>query len=244
MRRYCRIRSFLLAGLLAFAIPPSTAGAVTISLVPDGPTTIEIGETLTVDVFMVLDAADQLAGIEAATLQLKGGGGLVTVTASTTGSVFLHPPSILNTTAVLPGIGDFIAFAQFGPVVNTAEAFLASLTDTGAREGSSEPVARRFGNFPLITAPGHDAEGGHPNRYDFTSDETLRITVICGGGGCEAGPPPMEAEPPAMPPFIPPSDSGDSGSIPEPVPEPSSWLFLSLGIAGVVMIRRKLASRT
>ena len=30
---------------------------------------------------------------------------------------------------------------------------------------------------------------------------------------------------------------------PEPVPEPSSWLLLSLGIAGVVMIRRKLASR-
>ncbi len=28
-----------------------------------------------------------------------------------------------------------------------------------------------------------------------------------------------------------------------PVPEPSSWLVLSLGIAGVVMIRRKPASR-
>ena len=28
-----------------------------------------------------------------------------------------------------------------------------------------------------------------------------------------------------------------------PVPEPSSWLLLSLGIAGVGMIRRKLASR-
>jgi hypothetical protein len=28
-----------------------------------------------------------------------------------------------------------------------------------------------------------------------------------------------------------------------PVPEPSSWLLLSLGIGGVVMIRRKLASR-
>ncbi len=28
-----------------------------------------------------------------------------------------------------------------------------------------------------------------------------------------------------------------------PVPEPSPWLLLSLGIAGVVMIRRKLASR-
>ncbi len=28
-----------------------------------------------------------------------------------------------------------------------------------------------------------------------------------------------------------------------PVPEPSSWLLLSLGIAGMVMIRRKLASR-
>ncbi len=28
-----------------------------------------------------------------------------------------------------------------------------------------------------------------------------------------------------------------------PVPESSSWLLLSLGIAGVVMVRRKLASR-
>ncbi len=82
MRRYCRIWSFLLAGLLALALPPSTARAVSISLVPDGSTTIEIGETVNVDVFLVLDAADQLAGIDAVTMQLKGGGGLVTVTAS------------------------------------------------------------------------------------------------------------------------------------------------------------------
>ncbi len=242
MRRYCRIRSFLMAGLLAFAIPPSTAGAVTISLVPDGPTTIEIGETLTVDVFMVLDAADQLAGIEAATMQLKSGGGLVTVTASTTGSWFPHPPSIVNTGTVFPDPRDFIALSQFGPIAHTADALLVSLMLTGAMEGSYDLAdARRFGIFPLFTAPGHDAEGGHPNRFDFTSDETLRITVICGDGGCQASPPPIEPEPPFMPPVFPPSDSGNSGSM--PVPESSSLLLLSLGIAGVVMIRRKLAFR-
>ncbi len=104
MRRYCRIRSFLLAGLLALVLPPSPSRAVSISLVPDGSTTIEIGETLAVDVFMVLDAADQVAGINAVTMQLEGGGGLVTVTASTTGSVFLHPPSIVNATAGFPGV--------------------------------------------------------------------------------------------------------------------------------------------
>ncbi len=87
------IRSFALAALLAISLPPSPSEAVSISLAPDGPTTIEIGETLTVDVFMVLDAADRVAGIEAATFQLTGAGGLVTVTASTTGSVFPHPPS-------------------------------------------------------------------------------------------------------------------------------------------------------
>ena len=62
MRRYCRIRSFLLAGLLALVLPSGHARAVSISLVPDGPTTIEVGETVNVDVFMVLDAADQVVG--------------------------------------------------------------------------------------------------------------------------------------------------------------------------------------
>ncbi len=91
MKPYPTIRSFALAALLAISLPPSPSEAVSISLVPDGPTTIEIGETVNVDVFMVLDAVDQLAGIDAVTFQLEGGGGLVTVTASTTGRVFLHP---------------------------------------------------------------------------------------------------------------------------------------------------------
>ena len=236
MRRYCRIRSFLLAGLLALALPPSPSRAVSISLVPDGSTTIEIGETLNVDVFMVLDAADQVAGIDAVTFQLEGGGGLVTVAASTTGSVFVHPPSVVNTGIVFPAPPDFIAVSQFGVAVVSAEAFLFSLMLTGAVEGSYDLVARRFGPFPLVTAPRDTV-----NRYDFASDETLRITVICGAGGCQASPPPIEPEPPFMPPEFPPSDSGNSGSM--PVPESSSLLLLSLGIAGVVMIRRKLTSR-
>ncbi len=163
MRRYCRIRSFLLAGLLALALHPSTARAVSISLVPDGPTTIEIGETLTVDVFMVLDAADQVAGINAVTFQLEGGGGLVTVTASTTGSVFLHPPSIVNTFTVFPDPRDFIAFAQFGVAVNTAEALLASLTLTGAMAGlRSHGASRR----PWTNTDVHGARPIHePLRF-------------------------------------------------------------------------------
>ncbi len=239
MRRYCRTRSFLLAGLLALVLPPSPSRAVSISLVPDGSTTIEIGETVNVDVFMVLDAADQVAGIDAVTMQLKGGGGLVTVTASTAGSVFPHPPSVVNTGTVFPAPPDFIAFAMFGTIVNTAEALLASLTLTGAMEGSYDLVARRWLVFPEFTAPLLPLPT--VNRFDFSSDETLRITVICGAGGCQASPPPIEPEPPFMPPVFPPSDSGNSGSM--PVPEPSSWLLLSLGIGGMVMIRRKLASR-
>ena len=82
MRRYCRIRSFLLAGLLALALAPSPSRAVSISLVPDGSTTIEIGETVNVDVFMVLDAADQVAGIGAATLYLELGSPFVDLVAS------------------------------------------------------------------------------------------------------------------------------------------------------------------
>lgn len=236
MRRYCRIRSFLLAGLLAFALPPGTARAVSISLVPDGPTTIEIGETVTVDVFLVLDATDQMAGINAVTMQLKGGGGLVTVTASTTGSWFPHPPSIVNTGTVFPDPRDFIAFSQFGPIAHSAEVFLASLTLTGVMEGSYALVDARRRTFPHITSPESTA-----NRFDFDSDETLLITVTCTGSCVVPSPGPMDPEPPFMPPVFPPSDSGNSGSM--PVPEPSSWLLLSLGTGGMVMIRRKLASR-
>ncbi len=240
MRRYCRSRSFLLAGLLALVIAPSTARAVSISLVPDGPTTIEIGETLAVDVFMVLDAADQVAGINAVTFHLEGGGGLVTVAASTTGSVFVHPPSVVNTGTVFPAPPDFIAVSQFGVAVVSAEALLFSLMLTGAVEGSYDLVALRGPpGPPLFTEPLLPLPT--VNRFDFSSDETLRITVICGAGGCQASPPPIEPEPPFMPPVFPPSDSGNSGSM--PVPESSSLLLLSLGIAGVVMIRRKLGSR-
>ncbi len=227
----------VIAGLLALALSPSTVRAVSISLVPDGSTTIEIGETLAVDVFMVLDTADQVAGIDAVTFQLEGGGGLVTVTASTTGSVFVHPPSIVNTFTVFPDPHDFIAVAQFGTTVARAEAFLFSLTLMGAVEGSYDLVARRWAVFPLLTAPQSST-----NRFDFGSDETLRIIVACSTGSCVVpSPGPMEPSPPDPPPVFPPSDSGNSGSM--PVPEPSSWLLLSLGIAGMMMIRRKLASR-
>ena len=95
MRRYRPTGSLLLlSGLLALALPTSHSRAVTLSLIPDGPTTIEVGETVNVDVYLVLDAADQVAGISAATLHLELGSGLVDASVSNSGSVF--PNAVVN----------------------------------------------------------------------------------------------------------------------------------------------------
>ncbi len=182
MSSYRWIWFVLLAGLM-LSLPQSNASAASISLRPQGPTTFEVGKTLVVDVYLLLDEADQVATIEAVTMQLTGGMGLVSVACglspfapgnpcSTTGSVFQHPPSIVNTnTAVFPG-PDFIAFALFGAVVDTPEAFLASLTLTGAIEGSYDLVALRSSpGPPIFSSPAGD------NLFDLLSDESLRLTV-------------------------------------------------------------------
>ena len=173
MSTYKRIWFVLLAGLM-LSLPTGNASAASIELRPQGSTTFGIGETLDIDVYVLLDAADQVATIDAVTMQLTGGGGLVTVMADTTGSAFPHPPSVVNTATVFPAPPDFIAFAQFGGLVSGAEGFLARLTLTGAVEGSYDLVALRSapGQPPLITAPGSAA-----NRYDLSSDESLTITV-------------------------------------------------------------------
>ncbi len=162
------IRFVLLAGLM-LSLPLSNASAVTISLRPDGPTTILVGETVNVDVFMELDGSDQAAGIAAATLHLELGGGLVSVVTSNAGSVF----ATANVNVVLSQ--DFIAFAQFASVVTAGEGKLGSLAITGETLGSYDLVARRFGSFPLFTEPGDPPV---PNRYDFSSDESLTITIV------------------------------------------------------------------
>jgi hypothetical protein len=145
---------------------PATASAVTLLLQPDGPTTFEVGQTLNVDVFMLLDASDQAVGIGAATFHLEGGQAFVSVAASAAGSVF--PTASVS---VVP-TQDFIAFSEFGTTVDTPEAMLGALAITGVNPGSYDLVGRRFASFPLFTAPGNIT-----NRYDFASDETLPITV-------------------------------------------------------------------
>ncbi len=170
MSSFSWIRFVLLAGLM-LSLPLSNASAVSISLRPDGPTTIDIGWTVNVDVFIVLDAADQAVGVGAITMHLASGGGLVSWVGDSTGSPFAT--RVLNTNTQFPAPQDFIVFSQFGTTVSTGEAFLGRLTATGVELGSYALVAQRFGSFPLITAP-----GGGPNRYDFTSDESLTVTIV------------------------------------------------------------------
>jgi len=188
-----RFRAPAISALIALLFP-ATSAAVTIDLRPGGLTTIEIGGMVNVDVFMVLDASDQAAGIGAVTMHLELGSASVSVVAAGTGS-----PFPMNTVSVVPS-QDFILFSQAGTTVTSAEAQLGTLAITGVALRSYDLVARRFENFPLFTAPGDTT-----NRYDFTSDESLTILIL--------------------------------------IPEPSTWLLLSLGIAGMVMVRRKLASR-
>ncbi len=192
-KRLLVLGGFDLVGLAIPLLIPATSAAVTISLVPDRLPTIKIGETVNVDVFMVLDAADQAVGIAATTFHLELGSAFVSATASGAGSVF---PS--NNVNVRPSI-DAVVFSQFGATVTSPQALLGTLALTGVNVGSYDLVARRFSGFPEFLAPGDPT-----NRYDLTSDETVKVTVV---------------------------------------PESSSWLYLSLGIAGAVMLRRKLASR-
>ncbi len=163
------IRFVLLAGLM-LSLPLSNASAVSISLRPDGPTTIDVGETVNVDVFMLLDESDRdsLVGISAATLHLELGGGLVSVVPSNAGSGF--PSANVN----ISPPNNFIAFAQFGITLTDAEVKLGSLAITGVTPGSYDLVARRFANFPLFTSP----LDRNVNRYDFLTDESLTITIV------------------------------------------------------------------
>ena len=213
MRRYCRIWSFLLAGLLAFALSPSTARAVSISLAPDGPTTIEIGETLAVDVFMVLDAADQVVGIDAATLYLEHGSPFVDVVASVDRSVF--PSAIANIVSdevtvpsAIANIIPFIVFIEYGVSVTSPSSFLGSLSITGRAPGSYDLRGIRIVGLPLFTSP-----GSYVNRYDFASDETLRITVC--DGACPIASP----------------------TSPLAVPEPDTFALLGLALTGLMLLR-------
>ena len=195
-----------LAALFGLAPPlliPATSAAVTISLVPDRPPTIKVGETVNVDVFIVLDAGDQAAGISLVIMVLEYGGGLVTVAGSGEGSPF--PTAFVTPKPPTPPHpnADSILFLQVGTTVNAAEAFLGSLTLTGAMEGSYDLVARRSSSSPLFAVLGSLA-----TRYDFASDETLRIKVC--DGAC-----PIAIH----------------------APEPHTFALLGLALTGLILLR-------
>ena len=88
------IRFVLLAGLM-LSLPLSNASAVSISLRPDAPTTIDIGETVNVDVYIVLDEADQIAGIGSVTMHIEKGSAFVDVTASVRATSAFAPSEVV-----------------------------------------------------------------------------------------------------------------------------------------------------
>lgn len=172
MRQYGRIRSWPLAGLLLLPILVSDASAVSISLVPDGSTTIGIGETANVDVFMNLDQSDKDAGgISAVTFKILADFSIVSISGELTGNIY-GAGMIINP---FPS-GNFVALNALGNAFTGDSGFLGSLKLTGVAEGSLDLQADRTARFPLFTTPGSSV-----NRFDFASDDTLRITVPCSG---------------------------------------------------------------
>lgn len=80
----------------------------------------------------------------------------------------------------------------------------------------------------------------NPGVRTFDLGDLVGVHQLTIGWACQTCPPGF----PDVPPEDPASALGFIDNITfHPVPESSSWLLLSLGIAGMVMIRRKLASR-
>ena len=232
MRRCAGFHWPLLAGLLLLSFPAARSWAVTISLIPDGPTTIEVGVVVNVDVFMVLDAADQVAGIGAATVHFEIRTPVAMVPSSD-GSVF--PNALANVTYredeflsfshFHPSVTGIAVFSQFGSTVTSPTALLGSFRITGQAPGSFDLRTSNYidplseePRFPLFTAPLSSV-----NRFDFASDETLRITVICAFGACPSGISPTPIDAPA-------------------VPEPHTLTLLGMALAALMWLRRRSVS--
>lgn len=169
MERICWMWSLLLTGLLVLSLPLSNASAVTIDLRPDGPTTIGVGETVNVDVFILLDPDDRGVGIGAVTLWLELGQDFVSVDPTVPDFPRAFPSASVGKNPTL----DVIAFSEFGATVTDPEALLGTLAITGVNPGSYDLVTRVLGPSPLFTAPGTTT----PNRWDGSLDHVVPITV-------------------------------------------------------------------
>jgi len=228
MRPMRRIRSFLLAGLLAVCLLANHSWAVSISLVPDGPTTIEVGESLAIDIFMNLDQSDKdVGGIDGMSFQVLADFSLVNIVGDPTGSIY----GATQIVTPVPSM-NLVAFSAFGNAFVGDSGLLGSMILTGLAPGSFEIETRRTGDprtpFSRLPHFTHTWEG--VNRFDFDSDDTLPIAVICGADVCAAPSPdpvdPVPPEPPPVPSIVPTNEPPPAPVIPEvdvgaaPSPEP------------------------
>jgi|GEM_PF-2646029 len=168
MRVCSWIRSVLFAGLLVALLPVANASAVSVGLVPQGPTTFGVGETLTIDIFLNRDAGDP--GIDGMSFQLLWDFSLASVTTDPTGSIF-GPNQIITP---VPGPG-FVAFSGFGNPFSGASGRLGSITLTGLFPGGVFSLeTRRVGT----TLPSFTNSSDNLNRFNFDSVDALTIEVV------------------------------------------------------------------
>ena len=174
----------LVSALIAVlvSLPVGTASAVTVSFVPRGPTTIEVGESLTIDIFMNLDQSDKdVGGINSGTFQILVDLSLVSISGD-----FPWPAQPGRVLEILmnpvPQLG-FVAISATGEIPFAGDSgFLTSMTLTGLMPGSFDLETLRTQRAPapwLGRLPSFQNKWDfRVNRFDFDSVDTLPITVV------------------------------------------------------------------